>query len=444
MDSARRANEDIRGIAPPVLASTVLAAWTLLGGCGPDISGPRACEEGFVEHLRVESEQDIADLPPVNRVRRLEIVGSDLETLEGLECIEWVETLRIEDNRRLRQLTGLEGLVEVTAEPCDEPWATIGCVTYPSINAPYRFPMGVGDATIVGNPRIETMVGLDSLTHVLAAFEIRDNASLVSLDGLHSLAYVASDGDMAWNTWRSALRIEHNPRLEGLEALASYRGGARLEIGDNASLSRLFEPRPSYPDYAGGFGMLVLEDLPMLATLEGLADWGTTGFVMRRLALVESLPRMYHEPAPAPGYEELDDRYMYTLVFESNPRLRSIIGLPPVGTIRGPCVVRENDALQDLDGLEALQSVSGNPSYCDEPEASCHAVLIEANDEMRDLDAINPAVNGSFSWVGTTSAIRSNPKLATCLVEQFLDAVYDDPLDEALWTIEGNGDQACP
>lgn len=403
----------------------------LLAACGPGISGTRPCEEGFVEHVRIESEQDIADLPRVKRVRRLEIIGSELETLEGLECVEWVETLRVEDNPRLTRLAGLEGLVEVRAEPCDEPWATVDCVHYPdAFEIQQRTPPGVGEATIAGNPRLESMAGLDGLEWVHTSFEIRDNASLVTLDGLQALRHVQ------WYLLESipfapigpGLRIERNPRLEGLEALVSYLGGTRLEVRDNAALVHLLPALDAEDEYIGRIGALVLEDLPALVDIEGVTGRPVNWLEIRRVPLIEELPQMYTGTDP-------DYTLMFRLVLESNPALRSIVGLPSFAFIERSLIVRDNDALLDLAGLEQLEWVDS--SDLDDSE---FAVAIEGNASLRNLDALDPARSGSFlgQLPSNTSAIRDNPELPTCLIERLLGE------DSTSWSIERNGEQPCP
>jgi hypothetical protein len=421
----------------------MLPSLACLGACGSDVPGVRACEDELVELVRIETPRDLAEAPPAKHVRRLEIVGSELETLAGLECVEWVETLRIEDNSRLRDLKGLEGLVEVAAERCDEPWATAGCTTYSNSHPPFDIPLGIGDAIIIGNPRLESMAGLDSLASVHVAMEIRDNTSLVSLDGLQSLAQVASYGHgfigpNGAQLHRSALRIEQNPNLERLDALVSYVG-YRLEVRDNARLTHLIPPRVSYPSYSGGLSALVLEDLPRLTTLDGFTDWSLGWLELRRVPLVEEFPRLYTDPDP-------DNWYMERLVLDSDAALRSIAGLSPVTGIAGQLIIRDNDALQGLTGLEYLEWVAGE-QYDGHLLESEHAVLIEGNAVLRNLDALDPTIDGSFEGhlSGNISAIRYNPLLPTCLVQQFLDEIYPVPGEGIMsWEVEGNGEGSCP
>lgn len=414
-------------------AFIVVAGSFFLDACGPSASGARPCEDGFIEHVVIENQQDIANLARINHVRRLEIVGSELETLEGLDCIEWVETLRIEDNARLTRLTGLEGLTEVRAEPCDEPWATVDCVWYPDAYDPQLpTPPGVGEMIITGNPRLESMGGLDALEVVHVALEIRDNASLVTLEGLESLAVVqlyllepipaAPDG--------RGLQIERNPRLEGLDALVSYRGGTRLEVRDNAALVHLLPALEVEDEYIGRIGALVLDDLPALVGIEGLAGKPVDWLEIRRVPLIEELPQLFTAPEPSDG--ETDYRFMFRLVLESNPALRSIAGLPSVAGIQGSLIVRDNDALLDLTGLERLE-------WVDSFESTELAVSIEGNASLLSLDALDPAREGSFHghFNGNTSAIRDNPELPTCLIEELLGE------DASSWIVENNGEQPC-
>lgn len=402
-----------------------------------------------MEVLRIENARDLAEAPRVNRVRRVEIIGSEVESLEGLECIEWAETVRIEHNPRLRRLTGLEGLVEVRAEPCDEPWATVDCVEvwrdeHGQLQA---LPPEIGELTIVGNPRLESMEGLESLSLVQDTFEIRDNERLVSLEGLGALAWIGVSGHRGWwmhpgwdfAVW-NGLKVEENPRLESLSALVSYRGGDRLEVRGNAALTEIFPPRaPPDGDPSGGLGALILDDLPGLETLEGFSNWAVLGLELYRLAGVEEIPRFFVPPDPDP----LLDRRIDRIVLEGNRSLRSLAGLSHIAMILGQLVIRDNDALTELRGLESLREVGW---FIPNLEGIEEGVLIEGNAELRSLDALDPSIHGSVEWINDERrhAIVDNPKLPTCGVERFLEAVYDVPLAElSTWTIEGNGEQPC-
>ena len=420
----------------------VLAAF----GCGPQRAELGPCEEGFAELVQIANAADLLEMPRVNRVRRLEIIDSDLSTLKGLDCIEWVETLRIEDNEDLRDLHGLESLAVVALEDCDEPWAPDDCQEYPYTQLGLLIPPGVADAIIAGNPRLETMAGLDALTFVAGTLEIRDNASLVSLDGLQSLTTVAwvdkSDRDFP----ASALRIEQNPKLRNLDGLTAYRGGWRLEVKGNATMTHLFPPRPVFRDHLsfeapGALARRALfEDLPALVSLDGLTGWWVPRFELRRVPLLEQLPAMTvgREPELEPG--EYDDRFMLHLAIESNPALRSLKGVPPAALVSGSLIIRDNDALVDLAGLESLEVVARADSVIE------YAVLIEGNDALANLDALDPTIAGAFrGHTGDTSAIRDNPMLPECRVYAFLDAIYDIPVEDvSSWIVEGNAGGTCP
>ena len=182
--------------------------------------------------------------------------------------------------------------------------------------------------------------------------------------------------------------------------------------------------------------MLVLDQLPALTDIEGFTDWDVRGLELRQASLIEELPPMRARPEPAPG--DLDARYMFRLVVDGNVRLRSMVGLPPLGYIWDGLVIRDNDMLIELAGLEHLQQVSADgPAY---------AVLIEGNMVLRNLDALDPSIEGSFAGHGNgqMSAIRDNQNLPTCLIEDFLREVYMMPVDEvSSWVVEGNSEEPC-
>jgi hypothetical protein len=154
--------------------------------------------------------------------------------------------------------------------------------------------------------------------------------------------------------------------------------------------------------------------------------------------LIEELPTM--TVGPDPGPDERDDRYMKWVHIESNRALRSIDGLPSAPSIEGSLIVRDNEALEDLAGLESLQVVGG--VY----EDSEYTVWIEGNRALRDLNALNPEIDGSFEGhLAGTSVIRNNPALPQCEIDGFLEAIYSVPVEEiSSWIVEGNGGGTCP
>jgi hypothetical protein len=85
--------------------------------------------------------------------------------------------------------------------------------------------------------------------------------------------------------------------------------------------------------------------------------------------------------------------------------------------------------------------VSGD-RYDSHPLAVEHTILIEDNATLSNLDALDPALDGSLrGYLGSsTSAILDNPELPTCLVQQFLDELLYD----STWVVEGNGEGPCP
>lgn len=407
--------------------------------CGPRLEA-RECEEGFLETARIEASSDLTELERVNHIRRLEIVGSDLETLEGLECVEWVETLRIEDNAALRDLTGLEQLVEVRPEPCDEAWATPDCFPYLEFEADgSNPPAGIGDVTIRGNASLASLTGLDALEYVTGALVIEANASLSSVTGLESLervGFVRTFGGGPPDR-PTGLRIEANSALASMTALASYVGGTRLEVRKNPALTEFLPVRSSGgTEFAGRAPQLILEDLPQLPDLDGLTGWSAWRLHLLDLPLVEAIPPLFVHP-------DANARFMGWIVLERNSSLRSLGNFGDLRSLCGGIVLRGNHALETLAGLEHLEFAGGHPSAF--PSEEDGAFVIEGNASLKNLDALNPAADGVFEGLlsDRTGTIRGNPSLPTCSIEEFLDEITDGPLEESGWVVESNGRDTC-
>ena len=170
-----------------------------LTACGKD-SSPLVFERGFV----IESRADIAALAKrggsdyvING--DLQIVGSDLVTLAGLEGLRRVEgSVEIWFNDDMQSLAGLEGLESVGA--------------------------GLGPA---GGLSSASAAG--KTAHVVEGFLIFENRALCSLGGLQNLAFVGG-----------GLSIVNNESLDSLVDLAQLQQiDGSLDIWFNGALASL-------------------------------------------------------------------------------------------------------------------------------------------------------------------------------------------------------------
>ena len=244
-----------------------------LVGCGEDSVSPVVFERGFV----VETRGDIEALR--ERGGReyviagdLQIVGSELVTLAGLEGLRRVEgSVEIWFNDRLESLVGLEGLESVgeglgpSTAPLPIPaagkvaHAVEGLLIFEnkslrSLNGLENLAFVGGGLSIVNNASLVSLVDLEQLVEIEGSLEIWFNDALGSLEGLHRLARV-----------RDFLEVSGNGVLESLDGLRGVGYvGADLIISNNGLLpegmARAFAERMVAEGFAGG--MVIEGNLP--------------------------------------------------------------------------------------------------------------------------------------------------------------------------------------
>lgn len=157
------------------------------------------------------------EVPPVHETLidtryGLELIGTSLTSLHGLERLTSVGGLRIENNAGLHSLQGLERLADaralnVSSNANLESLAGLEGLTSvgePGLDEGRLFSV----LTIYGNGALRNLQGLQNLTRVDGRFELRDNRALTSLQGLNGLQSV------------DALRIEFNAALPNCQALS--------------------------------------------------------------------------------------------------------------------------------------------------------------------------------------------------------------------------------
>ena len=236
----------------------------MLVGCGEDSAAPVVFERGFV----IETREDIAALrerggKAYSIDGDLQIVGSELITLAGLEGLRRVEgSVEIWFNDRLESLVGLEGLESVgeglgpSAVPPALPAAGKAVHVVEGLlifeNKALRSLAGLerlvfvgGGLSIVNNASLGSLVDLGQLVEIDGSLDLWFNDALESLEGLHQLTRV-----------RDFLEISGNGALGSLDGLRGVGYvGADLIISNNARLpegrARSFAERMVAEGFAG-------------------------------------------------------------------------------------------------------------------------------------------------------------------------------------------------
>ena len=200
----------------------ILFLFVALTGCGNDLS-PVVFERGFV----IESRADISALAKRGGSAYvingdLQIVGSDLATLAGLEGLRRVEgSVEIWFNDEMQSLAGLEGLESVGAG--------LGTEILSSASSAGKTAHVVEGFLIFENRVLRSLAGLKNLSFVGGGLSIVNNQSLYSLADLERLQRIDGSLDIWFN---SALAS-----LAGLQNLVSVRDF--LEVSGNGLLASL-------------------------------------------------------------------------------------------------------------------------------------------------------------------------------------------------------------
>ncbi|NJO00707.1 MAG: hypothetical protein HC880_02580 [Bacteroidia bacterium] len=232
--------------------------------------------------------------------RRLSIVNNgQLKSLEGLEKITEVSSLRIEQNPQLLNLHSLSGLSKARS------------------------------LTITANNALMSLEGLENLEEVTEDLFILENTQLKDLSGLGKLSRVGR-----------SLRIEGNSQLTNLLGLNSLTQISYLIVDNNAQLLSLTGLENTT------FKDLLIGRNAQLENLSGLGNLNDLNVLIilnnARLRSLEGLNTL--------------QKVTSWLEIRDNPALPSMRGLESLQTVRELRIIN-NDNLVSLKGLENLMEV---------------------------------------------------------------------------------------
>ncbi|MBK9030337.1 MAG: hypothetical protein IPL61_03195 [Myxococcales bacterium] len=162
----------------------------------------------------------LKDLRDVRGALRIED-NRDLTTLTGLNDVRVSGELVIEGNSRLADTAGLEGTDEVTALTLRSNDALR------DLSGLRNLDLVAGDVLVSNNGALTTMAGLDKLRTVHGDLVIEVNDQLTSLTGLGRLSAVAS------------VTLERNPRLASVAGMSALSSTDRVLITGNPALTSL-------------------------------------------------------------------------------------------------------------------------------------------------------------------------------------------------------------
>ncbi len=170
---------------------------------GPGCGDPPACDGTVFEgSVRIESAADLPLIEGVSTVTGfVEIVGTDLECLDTLACLEDVgRDLRVQGNDALRSTAGLFNV------------SALGSTSD-----------GQGDVIIAENPVLESLDGL-AIERIDGVVAVWRNDALRDIPGFAELRRLFT------------LSVQDNPVLESLEGLRDLNRLERCDVSHNGSL----------------------------------------------------------------------------------------------------------------------------------------------------------------------------------------------------------------
>ncbi|TVQ09096.1 MAG: PKD domain-containing protein, partial [Balneolaceae bacterium] len=192
----------------------------------------------------------------------------------------------------------------------------------------------VGQVTIINNPVLESILGLQNVVTTSGNVTLRNNPSLTSLEGLHNLQSMSPSfalilenngitdlSDLGNLQSAGIIRIENSPVIENLDGLINLTSARRIIIM-NSGVSNL----DGLSSLSGNLLSIFLENLSNLTSISGLS-----------------------------GIDEVSS----LVTISGNPQLNSLDGLQNISRIglsntTGVLTILNNAALQNIDGLSGL------------------------------------------------------------------------------------------
>ncbi len=277
----------------------------------------------------------------------------------------------------------------------------VSCPVLTSIQAPQLRddfatgePVLMGDIGIEFNPQLRALdfSSLDGAGRFFGII-IKDNDSLLNLNGLNNLARVAGD-----------LIIEENDALQTIEQLTSlFEVTGRLFINNNNNLARI-KPLPVFEIAQKGITIKNNANLVAIDAQPALSLVGNREQVLdiESGLIVTDNPRLT-DFANMPSLQQLAH-----IVVINNDALLALLGPTAITQVFGRIEVRDNENIQQFGGFPALTTVGG-------------IIIVNNNTRLQRVDgfgqlqSIGSALDNLPPVIGTVNvtgiAINANPAL---------------------------------
>lgn len=360
----------------------------------------------------------ITDLGPLSGITQvtgtLRLMGLDVTTLNGINNLNNIGALRIENCDNITTISGFNtptSINEVRIQSCDNLTAVTGFSALTNINVSLR---------ILNNDQLTTFTGMSSLLSVGRNLLITasSNMPLTDLSGLSNLQSVGRDvyfrklnnltslADLSsLTTIGRRVRVRQMDVLEDLDFLSGVTTlNDYVRIEENPLLSDL----TGMTMVSSIGGELRIDDNAALTNLDGLDNVMTIGgnILIRDNATLTSITALNNTTSVS-NVSILD-----------NPQLLNVDGLAGLTTV-GSVTIQDNGALTSIGGLTSTNTIS--------------TLTIRNNDALTDISSLmgvtsittlsirgNAVLTSLNGLQGVTSLnslrITSNPMLTDCAI----------------------------
>ena len=347
----------------------------------------------------IENVSDLELLKGYTTVTGSLIIGTDVESLEGLDKLTTIGgDLRISGNPYIKNLTCLKSLTSIGG-------LSITYTSLTNLSGLENITSFSGNLNIWGNNALTSLSGLENLTSISGDLDIGDvngGNALTNLTGLDNLTSVGGNLYIVWNDTLTS--------LNGLDNMTSV--GGNLSISGNDALTNL-SGLENITSIGGYLEIYSNPALTNLSSLENITSVGGGLYIVENQALIS-----------LSGLNKLTSVDGGLSIYE-NSALTNLSGLENITSVGGDLSIWGNAALTSLSGLQNVISVGGDLSIGD----SWYGV---GNPALTTLGMTG------LQRVGSDFLIIYNPMLCKSLAIELRNQVL---LRKGIWgliTIKGN------
>jgi hypothetical protein len=276
-----------------------------------------------------------------------------LLSLDGLEGIRKVISLKLDSNSNLQSISGLRNLEEFVELPNEDFNARTLSISYTGLTSLVGLEKitSLQNLLIVGTS-VTSLDGLDNLESVSRILTLSYNPSLESLNSLQSLVAVGEFLTIFYNSSLTSLNgldnlesvgvaitLQFNDALNSIQGLSGLNSVERILLEENPLLSSL-----------AGINYTSIEFSLQLVNNDGLQDFNGLQFDATTSAFLEV--KDCDGITSMSGLEGLTDTF--GLQFSENQNLLSLDGLENITICRNQIYIQDNPILTDFCALSAL------------------------------------------------------------------------------------------